>query len=591
MKLRLFFTFILIAVVSSSIAMVLESEEWEVGELYFPGDKVSISSSFQPEEAYIITPVGEKIALEFFKVDEKFFAEFELKDSVVLGEYRVIVDGTEKRFIVDHCDLKVDYKDGVLFISAETYYTKPKIKYALNSNISESPENISIPLFSGEYELQAECGRSIVEKKLLVEFSIEYNGTVFAILDGKAVNATLKVFADREYEFYGSFNPKELNLTNFTVFAEYEHLNAVRSFNLSIDLKEVYFPGETIILKIDFASNGKIIDPIGKIHELSFRNGTAEFRLEKNVILGEYILIVNDIEKRFFVDSYNITASFEGDFLNGEVKWYFFEPKYVVISSENETFEVILNKGRFEFQTKHDNVSIRCGNAEVFLEKSKVIHSNVRSFEYEGMIFNFSSNKGKIEKISFDGENLSLIISELGIGEEIDLEIEFPFPISDGLHVYYWKEVNGELVAVNYSISEDRKRISFKLKDGVIDEDGVANGVIVDPLKLYIPDLKVEKKIEGKKGKLKVFKNDKKFEMEVESNNSFSYLAFVDPENLPSKPAEFPYGLLKFRIEVEKGGEAEIRITYPSLEELLDDSGMVRFYKFNAEKLEWNFFD
>ncbi|MCX8011184.1 MAG: hypothetical protein N3A61_08530, partial [Ignavibacteria bacterium] len=64
-----------------------------------------------------------------------------------------------------------------------------------------------------------------------------------------------------------------------------------------------------------------------------------------------------------------------------------------------------------------------------------------------------------------------------------------------------------------------------------------------------------------------------------------------DPENLPSKPAEFPYGLLKFRIEVEKGEKAEIRITYPSLEELLDDSGRVRFYKFNAEKLEWSFFD
>jgi hypothetical protein len=64
----------------------------------------------------------------------------------------------------------------------------------------------------------------------------------------------------------------------------------------------------------------------------------------------------------------------------------------------------------------------------------------------------------------------------------------------------------------------------------------------------------------------------------------------VDPENLPSRPAEFPYGLIKFRIEVEKGGEAEVRILYPSLEGLLDDEGNVTFFKFDPRTLEWSSF-
>ncbi len=81
-----------------------------------------------------------------------------------------------------------------------------------------------------------------------------------------------------------------------------------------------------------------------------------------------------------------------------------------------------------------------------------------------------------------------MVFWTIGVGEEVDLKVVLPFEIPEGMHIYYWKEVDGELIPINYSISEDRKTVVFRLKDGVLDEDGVANGVIVDPLKFYIPD-------------------------------------------------------------------------------------------------------
>jgi hypothetical protein len=1104
----------------------------ELDEFYSPGDTVFIKTNFKPEKAFIISPANGTFELRFSGDNGSYSAKFELKERVVLGEYRVFIDGMERGFIVDQCNLSLEYSEGVLRISAKTYYLEPRIEYFLDSEHGKAVGEAFFNLSPGKHEISASCLKSRINETVDVDFRISYNGSIFAELDGKFVNARLKVFADREYEFSGIFDPRKINATEFSVEAEYGHLRTSKHFNFSVDIGKVHFPGESIELSGNFTS-GKLVDPSGREYEIRFENGLATVELKKNVILGKYRLILDGFEFEFFVDSYEINATFLENEIVGNVSYYFFEPKEVFytvngtegkVKVDNGTFRIPLNlsegnytaklrvgnaefslsfqilerkiyaeklyfpgekvkarisfkpekvilekpsgtfelnlsydkgyfvefdaeeigkyriladgaefeffvdsyeinaefaeklvgkvtwhvfepsfievfdgewiklpllNGSFEFYPKNSFVILKCGNAEItvireprnyyfvgelveIFSKEKplvrlneseievntskingVIHSSFpakragiyevqigekkisivvdecrieanvgnviegrvfclfrepeyievwrvnrtekiplsngsfsveaegvlklvygnaelvlkkpdlrdlyfvgerlemeikgakarlftpssllefsdeveyvfkemgkyrieigsfskeffvdsyeieasvngsvlkgnvswhfvrpnslsyrtklaegmlnlsengefsialkdgwefielrcgnaflkliekrievgriyfvgekilikanfrpeesyvlfngekipiefyerngswicdflaekvgayrlfvdgiereffvdscsleawiegkkvygkasanftdaevsflilpsnssglaamkngtfkldlpegaeevilicnnseirlkpaisdfRSIEFAGKIFNISLSKGKFEELSFDGENASLRISGIGIGEKVEVIIDLPFEIPDGLHVYYWKEINGSFVPVNYTLSEKR-RLTFTLQDGVIDEDGEANGVIVDPIKLYIPNFSVEKEIEAKKGKLKV-KGENDFEIRVETGGRLDYLAFVDPENLPSRPAEFPYGLIKFRIEVEKGGEAEIKILYPSLEGFLDDEGNITFFKFNPRTLEWSSF-
>ncbi|MEM4279295.1 MAG: right-handed parallel beta-helix repeat-containing protein [Archaeoglobaceae archaeon] len=986
----------------------------EIRDAYFAGDKVVVKTNFEPEKSFIVDPNGEKISLNFTSQNHTFFAEFELNKNVLLGRYTLILDEIQREFVVDFCELNFSYEEGILNLTAKTFFTEPRISYSVGPLQGEGVALVSIPLEAGDHEFVAECGKSVLEGNVSVNFSIVYNGTIFAVLDGKTVNATLKV---GDYEFQDYFDPRELDLTKFRVEAEYKHLKTSKEFDLSFGLREVYFPKEKIVIKADFAEKGRLIDPTGKVHELTFKDGVAEFDLSKEIILGEYKVVVGSLERSFFVDSYEISAFFDGEKVRGNVSWHFFAPEFVEVVTKNESFKVELVNGTFEFEID-DDVLIKCGNAEVIVKKKNVelrdyyflgdtveiklnfdaergkvlapwgefllefknrsaeffanetgmykvvveeiarefivdscelnasfdgkrilgeakcvykepmlvyynvsgvegfekvlngtfeieidlppglhnatlkcgnsqisfdfsifekeefeittkdlyflgdeveialpfipenavlitpskslelnftkinesyvtrfvveeigehrveignatksflvdscelnatrfgekivgkvswhfvkpefvelrtavsegkakvnesgeieIHidegweflelkcrnsvlklidrrvfvgdvffvgeevevvanfrpesgyvifenqttllefsetngsfvhkfiadkpgvyefridefekrifvdscelsakivdkkivgkastsftplsyveflvhplelygnvevkngsfeillpenasevvltcknsvlalkmqiSDFKSFSFGKFVFNVSIDKGKFEALDFDGENVTLIISNLKNGEDVNVTVELPFEIPKGMHVYYWKDFDGKPIAVNYTIGDDRRKIVFTLKDGEIDEDGVANGRIVDPIKIYFPKFKVEKKLEGKKGLLRVEK-DEAFEIGIESSGKIKYLAFVDAENLPSKPAEFPYGLLKFEIEVEPGKEAEIRINYPSLEDLIGDEGKVTFYKFNPKTLEWKSFD
>ena len=845
----------------------------DVNDTYFVGEKIVVRTNFAPEKLLLIDPNGRERLLEFKGDENGYFVEVELDRDVVLGEYRLIVDDVQKSFILDFCELNVSYEDGILNLTAKTFFSEPRISYSVGSMHGEATGFVSIPLEVGANEIFAKCGNSVFEEKVFVDFSLVYEDVVFAVLDGKRVEAKLRV---GDKEFLGFLDPRDVNVTSFRVEAEYGHLRIAREFDFSFGLREVYFPGEKVVIRADFAREGKLVDPAGRVKEFEFDNGIAEFELSREVVLGEYRVSVGSVEKSFYVDSYEVSADFEGNVVRGKVFWHFFAPKYVEVVKKNESFAVELVNDSFEFESDED-VLIRCGNAELFLKKREVelrdhyflgevveiklnfdaeeakvfapwgefslrfenmtaefvanetgiyrvvvsgieksfvvdscevnasfvegeilgrakclyeapgfVHYNVsgiegfaevvnesfrikidlpaglhtatlkygnsqtnfefsveernkslnvskdhyflgevveivanfkpresyltvenesipiefeevngsfvhrfraekvgiyglrvdefeRSFSVDsceldakiidqkavgkasakfvdisavefyfrplnvrgiaevkngsfeiqlpekfdelllscgnsvltlkktetsdsrvvkvsGKDFEFSIDRGRFESLEFDGEEFRFTISGIREGEEVGLRIKLPFEIPEGLHVYYWKEVGGKLVAVDYALGDDRRSITLKLRDGETDEDMAANGVIVDPIKLYIPKFEVEKELKEKKGKLKV-KGEKSFEISFESTGKLKYLAFVDPENLPSRPAEFPYGLIKFSLEVEKGGEAEIRITYPSLENFLDDSGKVTFFKFNPSTLEWSSFD
>ncbi|MCS7130887.1 MAG: hypothetical protein NZ872_05665, partial [Archaeoglobaceae archaeon] len=100
-----------------------------VKDLYFVDEEIEVFANFIPEKAFIIDPLGKELALLFEPSEEGYIAKLNLKRDVILGEYRLIVDGFEKSFIVDFCELNVSYYKGFLNITAKTFFSKPKIEY------------------------------------------------------------------------------------------------------------------------------------------------------------------------------------------------------------------------------------------------------------------------------------------------------------------------------------------------------------------------------------------------------------------------------------------------------------------------------
>jgi len=342
----------------------------ELGSIYSPGDTVIINTNFMPENAFILSPANEKFELEFSGSNGSYSAEFPLTEKVVLGEYRVFVDGIERSFIVDHCSLNLEYAEGTLKISANTFYVQPEIEYTLDSQHGKAVKEVTLQLSPGEHELSALCLNSKIEEKINVDFRIVYNGSVFAELDGKFVNATLKVIADREYEFHGIFSPGELEITSFYVEAEYKHLRTSRDFDFRINLREVYFPGEIIEIKGNFTS-GKLIDPTGNEEEIIFENGTAFVDLRKNVILGKYRIILDGFEREFFVDSYSVNATFWHSEIVGNVSYFFVEPEEVIciINDIEKSARVENGSFRIRLELSEGNYTaiLKAGNAEFLL--------------------------------------------------------------------------------------------------------------------------------------------------------------------------------------------------------------------------------
>jgi hypothetical protein len=138
----------------------------------------------------------------------------------------------------------------------------------------------------------------------------------------------------------------------------------------------------------------------------------------------------------------------------------------------------------------------------------------------------------------------------------------------------------------------ENNTVILKIKDGgYFDEDGVKNGIVIDPFKFYVPRFYVPPpELKGRYGVLHVYdsKGNKLFDVKVEVNKgNLSYLAFVDSDNLPNTPAKFPFQLVTFRVEgLNRGDEVNVKITYPSLENLTKN-GFVQYYKFDLKNLSW----
>ncbi|MEM5813160.1 MAG: DUF2341 domain-containing protein, partial [Candidatus Aenigmatarchaeota archaeon] len=215
------------------------------------------------------------------------------------------------------------------------------------------------------------------------------------------------------------------------------------------------------------------------------------------------------------------------------------------------------------------------------LESRKIVSTRDGNFE-------IISNKGIVEASEYD-EKIKIKIYNLSIGEEVKVSLVLPFEIDNDSYLYLWKEIDGEYIKINYEI-EGSNRISFILKDGEIDEDKEANGVILDPILIpKKPEFSVSK-IKEKENEEKISILEKGEEKWIELRSSKGKLStkIVDPKSILSKKEGliFPYKLMKIDIEdLKQGEEVELFLRFPF--KILELS---RIVKFDSERNEWSYY-
>ncbi|XRP96927.1 choice-of-anchor U domain-containing protein [Methanocaldococcus sp. 16A] len=172
-------------------------------------------------------------------------------------------------------------------------------------------------------------------------------------------------------EIYAKFDNETLNKTIYLNYSENNSLNNTKKL---IILKEVYFPAEKIFIKINFKPNkAHIITPNNKTIDLKIHKEGRYYylsaKLNKNVILGNYSVLVDGIKRTFVVDYYKINAKFNNSYIFGNVSYYYVMPKIVEytimpinlsgnVTVENSSFCVPINLTDGNY-----TVILKCGNA------------------------------------------------------------------------------------------------------------------------------------------------------------------------------------------------------------------------------------
>ncbi len=191
------------------------------------------------------------------------------------------------------------------------------------------------------------------------------------------------------------------------------------------------------------------------------------------------------------------------------------------------------------------------------------------------------SAPANIESFDVDSDlNINFELSLLN-GSKTSVRLELPFTLPEGFEIYLWKNVSGKTIRVPYNITKDRNTLELFLEDGVIDDDGVVDGKIVDPLKLFIPDYNVD--INDIDDRTKQVVIDTRATKISTSDGKLDSVKVVDPDNLPDTPVDasrFQSKLLKFRI-TNITDTVDVFLDY---NEPIKDSTL---WKFNPNTLEW----
>ncbi|XRO74699.1 choice-of-anchor U domain-containing protein [Methanocaldococcus sp. 28A] len=250
---------------------------------------------------------------------------------------------------------------------------------------------------------------------------VKTNGKLFVKYKDLDVNVKFKKISEDTYVIY----PLLLNTTltiyskfdnetlNKTIYLNYSKNNILNNINKTIILKKVYFPSEKIIIKTNFKPNkAYIITPNNKIIDLKIHKRGKYYylsvKLNKDIILGNYTVLVDGIKRTFVVDYYKINAKFNNSSIVGNVSYYYIMPKIVdyTIMPINLSGNVTVKNGSFcipiNLTDGNYTVILKCGNA---ITK---VHIKIKKLLLKVPEIAFVGNKIKIYT-NFKPENAKVI--------------------------------------------------------------------------------------------------------------------------------------------------------------------------------------
>jgi len=258
----------------------------------------------------------------------------------------------------------------------------------------------------------------------------------------------------------------------------------------------LYFPNETVTILTNFKPNRATIqDPSGNLYNLTFVKSdhgyVAKFKLERDVVLGEYYVFVDGIVENFFVDFYTINASFNGSAIVGKVEYYFVPAEFVEYEVDGVHGFVSVENGSFSIPLKIGNhtVKLRCGNAymEIKGKLDIAIEDEDVGFLKFKTIFNGEPVKADVEaylndrklnvtwdersfKIKYKPENgiLKVVAEYEGVKREIYRELNLSLSLKFGKGVIKgFVSFNGLPVVANITVdSKVFQSESFELPYG-----------------------------------------------------------------------------------------------------------------------------
>ena len=251
------------------------------------------------------------------------------------------------------------------------------------------------------------------------------------------------------------------------------------------------------------------------------------------------------------------------------------------ISAIYECITNCTHKHKINFTKANNTVTFNASFATYILKK--FTQSPKIPIQTEFGMMNLSTDAGFIQYTSLINNELNIEITNLQPYEIATLTIELPFSLPQSYQLYLWKKINNKTKQIPYTLNSQRNKIMLELQDGVIDEDNKANGVIKDPLKLFLPRYKIKTNITKNNAIISIIENNKEVKINTTTTSGiFSYIKITDPANTINKPnKKFPYKLIKFRLENVTEGRASIYIKYP------EPLKAPEYWKFNPKSGKW----
>ena len=218
--------------------------------------------------------------------------------------------------------------------------------------------------------------------------------------------------------------------------------------------RKVYFPGEEVILRIPPPPPGRVVVvyPDNSSRSLqperSKHDWVVRIPLNSSVMLGRYEIRVDNESIYFYVDHYELNASYEDGLVRGRVSFYFVPPEEVLyrfssgkrgrVRVVNGTFVIPVPSGERE-------VELRCGNAVLTLTLVERRVELERKVYFPGDVV--------VVRSTFEPVNGTLIDPS---GREVRLRFE-----RAGDHWEARYALNSSVLIGNYSVEVDGIRLSF----------------------------------------------------------------------------------------------------------------------------------